>query len=241
MFNIYFSCDLSVSHSLHCLVVFHLYNPFFFYTGNKKSGGILQCSLQWIYSIWLLAFLHNKAFLWQLIPSFLPCQFWNIGVSVVFRDHNIGAFSSLDDNILLKALLILWCEDLHHVSVMSLYNWRFGKINVGDWELFYLSTLGFSLPGIYWLISRTGKNFWSFFITLIVFGFFDLYFCFRENIDAMSNAAINHETEGFFLSNISLCSRCKSLESGRWCMLAVWQYRGTGCSSQTGFLHWGVE
>lgn len=60
----------------------------------------------------------------------------------------------------------------HHVSVLSLYSWTLGKINVGDWELFYLSTLGFSLPGIYWLTSRTGKNFWSCFITLIVFGDF---------------------------------------------------------------------
>lgn len=32
---------------------------------------------------------------------------------------------------------------------------------------------------------------------------------------AMSNATINHETEGSFLSNISVCSRCKSLERGR--------------------------
>lgn len=38
----------------------------------------------------------------------------------------------------------------------------------------------------------------------------------------MFNAAINHETESLFLSNISLCSRfCKGLESGRWCVLAV--------------------
>lgn len=84
----------------------------FFIAGNKKIGGILQCSLHWIYSIWLLAFLHNKAFLWQPIPSFLQCQFWNIGVSVVFRDHNFEVFSSLDYNIVAETLPVLWYEDL---------------------------------------------------------------------------------------------------------------------------------
>lgn len=58
--------------------------------------------------------------------------------------------------------------------------------------------------------------FLSFFITLIILGVFDLYFSLGENIGAMFNAAINHETESLFFSNISLCSRfCKSLESGR--------------------------
>lgn len=41
--NIFF-CDLNISPSVHWLVVFHLYSPFFLYAGNKKSRGILQCN-----------------------------------------------------------------------------------------------------------------------------------------------------------------------------------------------------
>lgn len=91
-------------------------------------------------------------------------------------------FSSLDYNIVAESVanFVLWRPDA--VSVLCLFTT--GEIYLSlwghqchVWKLFYLSTLGFSLSGIYWLTSGTGKNFWSFFITLIIFlGFLTFIF-----------------------------------------------------------------
>lgn len=105
---------------------------------------------------------------------------------------------------------------------MSLYNWRDLFISLGT----SMSCLEAVLSVHSGLLSvrdlLTHQWNWQEFLIFLYntdnfFGFFDLYFCLGENIDAMSNAAINHETEGLFLSNISLCSRCssKSLEGSR--------------------------
>lgn len=56
------------------------------------------------------------------------------------------------------------------------------------------------------LSAELARIFSSFFMTLIILGAFYLCFCLGENIDAMFNAAINHETEGFFFYPCRLIS-----------------------------------